>query len=207
MTTETIFEILKNIEPFTNIAVAIFALVAIIQTTITIRQTKRDSLIHLILTMYTECRKVIDGTRIEGWARNPEPVGLDCFKSAYDTLFRSNLTKYIDKSKELTEQVEEDVVPTRNEVEKSFDNIVNDNCPNIGTYLSSVVSILALIDGNRSLCKKDKKRCVSYIKAQTTKYEKLWLYYYYLLKKKDAELLINYLIIEDVSKCDIFTIL
>lgn len=200
MTIEAIIEILKNIEPFTNIAVVIIALVAIIQTTISIRQTKRDSVIHLILTMYTECRKVIDSSRIEDCSKNP--VGLDCFKVAYIEIFRAELTKCKDSSSLLVP--DKDVIPTAQQVEQKFQKIVNNTCPNIGTYLSSVVSILALIDGNKSLDEESKKQCASYIKAQTTKYEKIWLYYYYLLKKKDSELLFEYLNIEDVSKSDVF---
>ena len=180
-----------NIDTIANVTVALFALVAIFQTTRATRQTKRDSFINLVLTMYTECRKVIDSTRIEGWERNTAPIGLECFKSAYDTLFHAKLTKHIDKSKSLTEQVEENVVPTISDVEQQFNEIVNITSPNIGTYLSSFVSILVLIDWKKSLGKENKKHCISYIKAQTTKYEKVWLHHYCILKKKMQIFFIN----------------
>ena len=90
--------------------------------------------------------------------------------------------------------------------EQKFHEIVNNQCPNIGTYLSSVVSILALIDGNKTLDEENKKQCASYIKAQTSKYEKIWLYYYYVLKKNDTDLLWKYHILDGVPKKDIFDI-
>lgn len=204
MTVEAMNEIITNIEPMANIAVAVFALLAIIQTTISIRQTKSDSLIHLILTMYTECRKVVDSARIEDCGKNPNPVGIDCFKIAYNEIFRAELTKCKDSSSLLV--TEKDVIPTAQQVEQKFHEIVNNQCPNIGTYLSSVVSILALIDGNKTLDEENKKQCASYIKAQTTKYEKIWLYYYYVLKKNDTDLLWKYHILDGVPKKDIFDI-
>ena len=118
-------------------------------------------------------------------------LGLECFKSAYNTFFRTKLTKHIDKSKPLTEQVKENVVPTISDVEIKFNEIVNITSPNIGTYLSSFVSILVLIDWKKSLGKENKKHCISYIKAQTTKYEKVWLHYYCILKKKMRIFFIN----------------
>lgn len=193
-----------TVDTIANIAVAVLALVAIIQTSLAIRQTKRDSFMHLVLTMYTECRKVIDYARIEDCVKNP--VGLDCFKVAYNDIFRADLTILIDRNKDLSEQVEEEVVPKKLDVEQKFQDIVNNRCPIIGTYLSSVVSILALIDDNKLLDKENKIQCASYIKAQTTLYEKLWLHYYGVLRKENADLLYKYHIIDDASESKLFAI-
>ncbi len=98
------------------------------------------------------------------------------------------------------------MIPTKQLVEQKFQEIVYGRYPNIGTYLSSVVSILALIDCNKILDKEKKVQCTSYIRAQITKYEKLWLYYYYELKKENSGLLYKYHLIDDVSENEIFTI-
>ena len=192
------------VDTFANVAVAILALVAIIQTRIAIKQTKRDSFIHLVLTMYAECRKIIDTAWMDGCTTNT--VGLECFKVAYERAFRACLSKNIDKSKPLTEQVEEDVIPSKQQVEQKFQEIVNDICPNIGTYITSVISILSMIDNNKLLDKESKIQCTSYIKAQTTQYEKLWLYYYNELKKENADLLRKYHIIDGTLKNKTFAI-
>lgn len=192
------------VDTIANVAVAVLALVAIFQTKIAIRQNKRDSFVHLVLTMYTECRKIIDTASMDGCTTNI--VGLECFKVAYERAFRAGLSKYIDKSKPLTEQVEEDVIPTKQQVEQKYQEIVNDRCPNIGTYISSVISILSLIDNNKMVNKESKIQCASYIKAQTTQYEKLWLYYYNELKKENASLLRKYHIINDTPKSKTFAI-
>lgn len=192
------------VDTIANVAVAVLALVAIFQTKIAIKQNKRDSFVHLVLTMYTECRKVIDTAWMDGSTTNT--VGLECFKVAYDRAFRASLSKYIDKTKPLSEQVEKDVIPTKQQVEQKFQEIVSDRCPNIGTYISSVISILSMIDRNKMLDEESKIHCASYIKAQTTQYEKLWLYYYNELKKENANLLRKYHIIDGVGESSIFTI-
>lgn len=191
-----------DINTIANVAIAFFALFAIFQTSIAILQTKRDSFTHLVLTMYTECRKIIDSAKVKDSPKNP--TGLECFKITYEEVFRAELTKLSKKDTLMSPQ--KDVVPTINEVKNKFVEITNDKCPNIGTYLSSIVSILTMIDGNKTLGKKNKKRCASYIKSQTTKYEKIWLYYYHYLNKKETKLLDKYHIIDGICECDIFVI-
>ncbi len=89
-----------TVNTIANIAVAVLALVAICQTNKAIKQTKQDSFIHLVLIMYSECRMIIDTTWMDGSATNTE--GIKCFKVAYESAFRADLTKHIDKNKQLT---------------------------------------------------------------------------------------------------------
>ena len=76
---------------------------------------------------------------------------------------------------------------------------------NIGVF-TSVISILKTIDKSKILWKKDKKYCAMCIQNQTTLYEGLWLHYYNVLKKKDAELLCKYHIIDGIPQSELFAI-
>lgn len=169
-----------------------------------LNRSNRESEIQKTLAIYNDSRKMLDNLRIDGDATGS--IGIECLKIAYRNILCAKLTTYIDRSKKLSEQIPEKVVPTLSKTREIFDEITTKSCPDMGIFFTSVISILKTIDKSKILWKKDKKYCAMCIQNQTTLYEGLWLHYYNVLKKKDAELLYKYHIIDGIPQSELFAI-
>lgn len=181
----------------------IFDIINPVLSIISLNRGKRESDVQRILTMYGECRKILDTLYLNG--DTTSSVGIKCLELTYNRIFLANLTTRVDKRKKLTEQVTVPYVPTLMEVKEEFNKITSISCPNLSSYLASVVSILKALD-KAKITRKDRNDCAIFIKMQTTKYEQLWLYYYFVIGGKDSNLLLDYNIIADIINNDKFPI-
>jgi len=165
-----------------------------------ILENKKGVFFDMISTMYSNSRKIIEQLSIncEDCTTSSKPSGIECLKYIYDKLFKVILTTKIDRNLPLSEQIEETVVPETKDVKKTFEKLVLDRYPNSGTYLSSVVGIVGIIDEEKTFDDKFKHKCIAYLKSQMTLYEKLWLYYYSLFGYDKNGLLNKYNILADI---------
>ena len=165
-----------------------------------ILENKKGAFFDMVVSMYSNSRKMIEQMSIinEDCTTIPKPIGLDCLRYLYDIHFKTRLTIKIDRSQPPTKQKSESIIPEKNAVEEAFVKIVHNRYPNIGTYLSSVVEIIALIDEEKTADNKFKDKCIAYIKSQTTAGEKLWLYYYALFGFDKCGMLNKYNILTDI---------
>lgn len=165
-----------------------------------ILENKKGAFFDMVVAMYSNSRKMIEQMSIinEDCTTIPKPIGLDCLRYIYDMLFKTRLTIKIDRSQPPTKQKSESIIPEKNAVEEAFSKIVHNRYPNIGSYLSSVVEIIALIDEEKTADNKFKDKCIAYIKSQTTAGEKLWLYYYALFGFDKGGMLNRYNILADI---------
>ena len=165
-----------------------------------ILENKKSAFFDMIVAMYSNNRKSIEQMTIinEDCTTIPKPVGLDCLEYIYNTLFKTRLTTKIDRSKLPSEQKTESIVPEEKAAKETFKKIVHSRYPNIGTYMSSFVAIVAMIDDEEILDNKFKDKCVAYIKTQTTVGEKIWLFYYALFGFDKRGVLSKYRILTDV---------
>ena len=162
---------------------------------------KKGAFFDMIAAMYSNSRKIIEQMSInyEDCTTSPKPFGLDCLMYIYDNLFKNRLTIKINRNLPLSEQKEETIMPEKEAVKQTFEKIVYDRYPNIGTYLSSVISIIGMIDEEKAIDFDYKYKCIAYIKSQMTLYERLWLYYYSLFGNEKGGLLNKYNIISNIS--------
>jgi len=172
-----------------------------------ILENKKGAFFDMVVSMYSNCRKTIEQMSIinEDCTTTSKPIGLDCLVYVYDKLFKTRLTTKIDRSKKPSEQKEESIVPEKKAVRETFEKIIHNRYPNIGTYLSSVVAIVGMIDDEKTFDNKFKDKCISYIKSQTTAGEKLWLYYYSLFDFDKSRLLNKYNILTGVPEDRLIT--
>ena len=165
-----------------------------------ILDSKKSAFFDMIAAMNSNSRQIIEQMPIncEDCTTSPKPFGLECLKYIYDNLFKNNLTLEINRNLPLSEQKEEIVVPEKGVVKQTFENIISERYPNVGTYLSSFVGILEMIDEEKTFDDKFKHKCLAYIKSQMTLYERLWLYYYSLFDYDKHGLLNKYSILADI---------
>lgn len=165
-----------------------------------ILEGKKSAFFDMIAAMYSNSRKIIEQMPVncDDCTMSPKPFGLECLKYVYDNLFKNRLTTYINRNLPLSEQNEELVIPEKEAVKQAFEKIVFDRYPNIGTYLSSVVDIMGMIDEEKILDDEYKHKCIAYIKSQMTIDERLWLYYYSLYKYDKSGMLNRYSILADI---------
>ena len=168
---------------------------------------KKGAFFDMIATMYSNSRQIIEQMPIncEDCTTLPKPFGLECLKYIYDNLFKNRLTIEINRNLPQSEQKEESVVPEKKVVKQTFENMVYDRYPNIGTYLSSVVGIVRMIDEEKAFDDGYRHKCISYIKSQMTLYERLWLYYYSLFEYDKCGLLNKYNICDNISNDRLIT--
>ena len=159
-----------------------------------ILENKKVAFFDMVVAMYSNSRKMIEQMSVinEDCTTMPKPIGLDCLVYIYDNLFKTRLTIEIDRNQPLTEQKTKIIVPEENAVKETFVKIVHNRYPNIGTFLSSVVRIIEMIDDEKTLDNKIKNMSIAYIKSQTTVGEKLWLYYYTLFDHEKRGVLDKY---------------
>lgn len=165
-----------------------------------IDENKKNSFFDMIVAMYSNTRKIIEHMTIiaEDCTLAHKPYGLECLTYIYDKLFKTRLTTKIDRSQPPSKQKTESIIPEKKATEEAFAKIVHNRYPNIGTYLSSVVEIISLIDEEKTADNKFKDKCIAYIRSQTTAGEKLWLYYYALFGFDKGGMLNKYNILADI---------
>ena len=153
-----------------------------------ILENKKSAFFNMVVSMYSNSRKTIEQMSIinEDCTTTPKPIGLDCLVYVYD------------RSKKPSEQKEESIVPEKKAVKETFEKIIHNRYPNIGTYLSSVVALVGMIDDEKTIDNKFKDKCIAYIKSQTTAGEKLWLYYYAIFDFDKRGMLNKYNILADI---------
>lgn len=165
-----------------------------------ILENKKGAFFDMVVSMYSNSRKTIEQMSIinKDCTTTSKPIGLDCLVYIYDKLFKTRLTTKIDRSQPPSKQKTESIIPEKKATEEAFAKIVHNRYPNIGTYLSSVVEIISLIDEEKTADNKFKDKCIAYIKSQTTAGEKLWLYYYALFGFDKCGMLNKYNILTDI---------
>jgi len=167
-----------------------------------ILKNKQDSFINNIIVLYSNCRKIIEQMPIisEDCTTLPKPFGLGCLKYIYENLFKTRLTVRIDRSLPLSKQKEEKNVPEKKLVKETFENIVFDRYPDIGMYLSSLVSVIAIIDDEKTFDDIFKRRCIAYIKTQMSIPEMLWVYYFSMFGYDKDNFLNKYEVCSNIPK-------
>lgn len=165
-----------------------------------ILENKKGAFFDMVVAMYSNSRKMIEQMSIinEDCTTTSKPIGLECLVYIYDKLFKTRLTTKIDRSQPLSKQKTESIIPEKKAAEEVFTIIIHNRYPNIGTYLSSVVEIIAMIDEEKTADNIFKDKCIAYIKSQTTAGEKLWLYYYALFGFDKCGMLNKYNILTDI---------
>lgn len=163
---------------------------------------KKEAFFDMVVASYSNSRKVIEQMSIigEDCTTTPKPFGLECLGYLYDKRFKAELTITRDRSLPLSKQKEVTVIPTINEIGEKYKHIVHERYPNIGIYLSSVVTIIGMIDAEKIPDKEFKDKCVTYIKSMMTTYERLWLYYYNLLGYDKEGLLNKYNVLNNIPQ-------
>ena len=172
-----------------------------------ILENKKGAFFDMVVAMYSNSRKMIEQMSIinEDCTTTPKPIGLDCLVYIYDKLFKTRLTTKIDRSQPPSKQKTESIIPEKKAVKETFEKIIHNRYPNIGTYLSSVVTIVGMIDDEKTFDNKFKDKCIAYIKSQTTAGEKRWLYYYSLFDFDKSRLLNKYNILTGVPEDRLIT--
>lgn len=162
---------------FATAFMSFLTVVSLLQTRKSLRDNRKRAFIDHLYPAVNACFETRSNIIIDNYTYSPKPDGVKALEFAYETLFKSALTKTIDKSLKLTEQIENDVVPTMDMVKRKIEEIMSD-VKNLRTYINTILFLFDLIESEEYLLKRDKQKCINQICGLLTDYELLWVYYY-----------------------------
>lgn len=158
-------------------AMSLLTFIALIQTRRSIKNNRKKAFVDQLHSALNACFETRSNIIIDNYTFSPKPNGIKALEFAYETLFKSALTKTVDKSLKLTEQKENNVVPKMETVKRKIEEIMSD-VKNLRTYIGYVLFLFDLIESEDYLSKEDKRQCINQICSLLTEYELLWVYYY-----------------------------